>query len=191
MLPNGECVSVDGTHLGHNLPDRSAATAPQHTRSNASSRHSGRARAVPPRLEAPSRSRKRPPSNVLSVGLLQQSRGRSDPAYCSPGASPPDALYSAAACDHTPAHLLVDLVPPPSFTLSGYCVNLVSVPAQAPKGPSPSTPFWQFARARGLAPGSGSIPHVGRPTHRVMANAVRQCLTALSRSTQPPQKSTV
>lgn len=23
MLPDGECVSVDGTHLGHNLPDRS------------------------------------------------------------------------------------------------------------------------------------------------------------------------
>ena len=23
VLPNGECVSVDGTHLGHNLPDRS------------------------------------------------------------------------------------------------------------------------------------------------------------------------
>ena len=23
VLPDGECVSVDGTHLGHNLPDRS------------------------------------------------------------------------------------------------------------------------------------------------------------------------
>jgi len=23
VLPNGECISVDGTHLGHNLPDRS------------------------------------------------------------------------------------------------------------------------------------------------------------------------
>jgi len=23
LLPNGECISVDGTHLGHNLPDRS------------------------------------------------------------------------------------------------------------------------------------------------------------------------
>jgi hypothetical protein len=23
VLPNGEAVSVDGTHLGHNLPDRS------------------------------------------------------------------------------------------------------------------------------------------------------------------------
>ena len=22
VLPNGECISVDGTHLGHNLPDR-------------------------------------------------------------------------------------------------------------------------------------------------------------------------
>merc|ERR1712187_561274 len=24
-LPDGECVSVDGTHLGHNLPDRSGS----------------------------------------------------------------------------------------------------------------------------------------------------------------------
>ena len=23
VLPNGECISVDGTHLGHNLPDGS------------------------------------------------------------------------------------------------------------------------------------------------------------------------
>ena len=23
MLPNGECISTAGTHLGHNLPDRS------------------------------------------------------------------------------------------------------------------------------------------------------------------------
>jgi len=25
VLPNGETVSVDGTHLGHNLPDRKGA----------------------------------------------------------------------------------------------------------------------------------------------------------------------
>jgi hypothetical protein len=94
VLPNGECMSVDGTHLGHNLPDRSGNRASAHTveRVVPAQRQSEGSPGRPPRLEAPSRSRERPPSNVLSVGLLQQSRGRSDPAYCSPGASPPDAL---------------------------------------------------------------------------------------------------
>ena len=36
VLPDGECVSVDGTHLGHNLPDRSGNRSS--ARSNASSR---------------------------------------------------------------------------------------------------------------------------------------------------------
>ena len=48
VLPDGECVSVDGTHLGHNLPDRSGNRSS--ARSNASSRlrqSDGRATAEP------------------------------------------------------------------------------------------------------------------------------------------------
>ena len=40
-LPDGECVSVDGTHLGHNLPDRSGNRCAPPPRSR---RASGRAR---------------------------------------------------------------------------------------------------------------------------------------------------
>ena len=56
-LPDGECVSVDGTHLGHNLPDRSGNRGAPPPRSR---RASGRAPLTPTR--AP-----RTPHRIVSV----------------------------------------------------------------------------------------------------------------------------
>ena len=141
VLPDGECVSVDGTHLGHNLPDRSGNRSS--ARSNASSRlrqSDGRAGRL--RLEAPL-----PLGHGRPDGLLLQGRAAAACApHCSPGASPrrrPTRWCRCVGPPRPPTYLRVYLLAHP-LTLSGYCINLVSVPPHDLSGPLGS------ARARPL-----------------------------------------
>ena len=104
MLADGECVSVDGTHLGHNLPDRTGNRSS--ARWNASSRQrQSDDRAGHPRLEAPSRS-----GTAGPLGCRAEPRPRGlRSAALEPLSQCAVRHAGAAACDH-PGHSLTHLL---------------------------------------------------------------------------------
>ena len=117
MLPDGECVSVDGTHLGHNLPDRSGNRSS--ARSNASSRlrqGDGRATAEPAAYGSrhPSRSgtagpmgcscRAEPRPRVPRTAALEPLRGAARRAGVAAWDHPGHPL--TCVCIYLPTHLL-------------------------------------------------------------------------------------
>ena len=81
-LPDGECVSVDGTHLGHNLPDRSGNRCAPPPRSR---RASGRARWRAPLTPSPTRAR----SHTDCINLVSVAGNAPEESAPAAGEGPP------------------------------------------------------------------------------------------------------